>query len=64
MTEARFYTTIEDGVHVEITNLLVTGLNDSEAHIPALCTWMADNGLQDCPLPGHQESLPRQHLTR
>ena len=38
------------GVHVEITNLLVTSLNDSEEQIRALCTWMADNGLQDVPL--------------
>ena len=41
---------VKAGVHVEITNLLVTGLNDSEAQIRALCTWLADNGLQDVPL--------------
>ena len=41
---------INAGVHVEITNLLVTGLNDSEEQIGALCTWMADNGLQNVPL--------------
>ena len=40
----------EAGVHVEITNLLVTGLNDSEEHIEMLCQWMTDNGLQDVPL--------------
>ena len=38
------------GVHVEITNLLVTGLNDSEEHIGKLCQWMSDNQLQDVPL--------------
>ena len=38
------------GVHVEITNLLVTGLNDSEEHVRKLCQWMVDNGLQDVPL--------------
>ena len=38
------------GVHVEITNLLVTGLNDSEEQVGALCRWMAENGLQDVPL--------------
>ena len=38
------------GVHVEITNLLVTSLNESEEQIRALCTWMADNGLQNVPL--------------
>ena len=38
------------GVHVEITNLLVTGLNDSKEQVGALCKWMVDNGLQDTPL--------------
>ena len=40
----------EAGVHVEITNLLVTGLNDSEEHVTRLCQWMADHGLRDVPL--------------
>ena len=38
------------GVHVEITNLLVTGLNDSEEQVRRLCGWMAENGLQEVPL--------------
>ena len=38
------------GIHLEITNLLVTGLTDSQRQITALCEWMADNGLQDVPL--------------
>ena len=38
------------GVHIEITNLLVTGLNDTEEMVMRLCRWMADNGLQDTPL--------------
>ena len=38
------------GVHVEITNLLVTGLNESEEQVRKLCQWMAENGLQDVPL--------------
>ena len=38
------------GVHVEITNLLVTGLNDSIEHVGILCKWMMENGLQDVPL--------------
>ena len=38
------------GVHVEITNLLVTGLNDSEEQVGRLCRWMVENGLQDVPL--------------
>ena len=40
----------EASVHIEITNLLVTGLNDSEEQVGRLCRWMADNGLQDVPL--------------
>ena len=40
----------EAGVHVEITNLLVTGLNDSEEQVARLCRWMAESGLQDVPL--------------
>ena len=38
------------GVHVEITNLLVTGLNDTREQVGALCRWMAENGLQEVPL--------------
>ena len=38
------------GVHVEITNLLVTGLNDSEEQVGRLCRWMVENSLQDVPL--------------
>ena len=40
----------EAGVHIEITNLLVTGLNDSAEQVEALCRWMVENGLQDVPL--------------
>ena len=38
------------GVHVEITNLIIPGLNDSDAQVGALCRWMMDNGLQEVPL--------------
>ncbi|MBR5175428.1 MAG: AmmeMemoRadiSam system radical SAM enzyme [Bacteroidales bacterium] len=38
------------GIHLEITNLLVTGLNDSEEQVANLCRWMVSNGLQDVPL--------------
>ena len=38
------------GIHLELTNLLVTGLNDSDELIGGLCKWMADNGLQEVPL--------------
>ena len=53
---------VHAGVHVEITNLLVTGLNDSEDQIRALCTWMADNGLQHVPLH-FSRFFPRYKLT-
>ena len=62
------------GVHIEITNLLVTGLNDSEEQVSELCRWMEANSLQDVPLhfsrffPRYRmtdaESTPRQTLTR
>jgi pyruvate formate lyase activating enzyme len=38
------------GVHVEITNLLIPGLNDAEEQVVALCDWMVENGLQRVPL--------------
>lgn len=38
------------GVHVELTNLLVPGLNDSAEQVSRLCGWMVENGLQDVPL--------------
>ena len=38
------------GVHVEITNLLIPGLNDSDGQVRALCHWMVDRGLQAVPL--------------
>lgn len=40
----------EAGVHVEITNLLVPGLNDSEEQVGWICRWMVENDLQDVPL--------------
>ena len=52
----------EAGVHVEITNLLVTGLNDSEEMVSALCSWMVDNGLQDVPLH-FSRFFPRYRMT-
>ncbi|MBO4742058.1 MAG: AmmeMemoRadiSam system radical SAM enzyme [Bacteroidales bacterium] len=50
------------GVHVEITNLLVTGLNDSEEQVSKLCRWMVDNGLQDVPLH-FSRFFPRHRMT-
>ena len=41
---------VHAGVHVEITNLLVPGVNDKDEQVGELCRWMVDNGLQDVPL--------------
>lgn len=38
------------GVHLEITNLLIPGANDSESMIRDMCSWLRDNGFADCPL--------------
>ena len=40
----------EAGVHIELTNLLIPGLNDSDQQVGALCRWLTDNGLKDVPL--------------
>ena len=40
----------EGGVHVEVTYLLVTGLNDSAEEVDKVCRWMVENGLQEVPL--------------
>ena len=53
----------EAGVHVEITNLLVTGLNDSPEQVAGLCRWMAENGLQDVPLH-FSRFFPRYRLRK
>ena len=50
------------GIHVEITNLLVTGLNDSEEMVGRLCAWMAGNGLNDVPLH-FSRFFPRYKMT-
>ncbi len=40
----------EEGVHVEVTNLLIPGVNDSPEQIRSLCRWLAGNGYKDNPL--------------
>ena len=52
----------EAGIHLEITNLLVTGLNDSERQVGALCRWMTENGLEDVPLH-FSRYFPRYRMT-
>ena len=52
----------EAGVHLELTNLLVPRVNDSENQIAELCAWMADNHLQDVPLH-FSRFFPRYRFT-
>jgi pyruvate formate lyase activating enzyme len=52
----------EAGVHVEITNLLVTGLNDSGEMVGKLCAWMVENDLRDVPLH-FSRFFPRYKMT-
>ena len=38
------------GVWVELTNLVIPGINDDMEMIQKMCRWMADNGMHDTPL--------------
>lgn len=38
------------GIELEITNLVIPGVNDSPEMITAMCKWLADNGFSECPL--------------
>ena len=38
------------GVHLEITNLLIPGVNDSEKMIMEMCRWLVSNGFAQNPL--------------
>lgn len=40
----------EAEVHLEITNLLIPGVNDDEGMIRDMCRWLKDHGFDDCPL--------------
>jgi pyruvate formate lyase activating enzyme len=40
----------EEGVHIEITNLVLPGYNDDEKTIIKMCAWIKDNLGQDTPL--------------
>jgi pyruvate formate lyase activating enzyme len=41
---------LEAGVHLEITNLLVPGVNTDKKLVSQLCEWLASNGFANCPL--------------
>jgi len=40
----------EEGVWLEITNLVIPSWTDDLEMIKKMCEWLANNGLQDCPL--------------
>ncbi|MDZ7291186.1 MAG: AmmeMemoRadiSam system radical SAM enzyme [candidate division KSB1 bacterium] len=40
----------EEGVWLEITNLVVPSWTDNLEMIKSMCDWLVQNGLQDCPL--------------
>ena len=40
----------EEGVWLEITNLIIPTLNDSDEMIRAMCEWLVDNGFKNIPL--------------
>jgi len=38
------------GVWIELTNLVIPGINDDMEMIRRMCRWMKENGLTDAPL--------------
>jgi len=40
----------EEGVHIEITTLILSGFNDDEANLRKMCLWIKDNLGSDTPL--------------
>jgi len=40
----------EEGVHIEVTNLLLPGFNDNESDIRKMCVWIRENLGADTPL--------------
>ncbi len=50
------------GVHLEITYLLIPGLNDDEVQLRGFCEWVAD--MLDVKVPVHFSAYHRDHLLR
>jgi len=40
----------EEGVWLEITNLIIPGMTDDPGMIQKMCEWLYESGLKDCPL--------------
>lgn len=52
----------EEGVHLEITNLVLTGYNDDPATVKKMCLWIRDNLGEDTPLH-FSRAFPMYKLT-
>lgn len=52
----------EEGVHVEVTNLILAGFNDDETLIRKMCLWIKDNLGADTPLH-FSRAFPMYKLT-
>ena len=46
-------------VWIELTNLVIPGVNDDMQMIRQMCRWLADSRLTEAPLPGHRLYLYR-----
>ena len=53
----------EEGVHLEITNLILTGFNDDENSIIKMCLWIKENLGPDVPLH-FSRAFPMYKLTK
>lgn len=40
----------DSGVHIEITNLIIEGLNDDEKEVSDMYQWIVDNGMEEVPI--------------
>jgi pyruvate formate lyase activating enzyme len=47
---ATLVTLLKAGTWLEITNLVIPGINDDEELIRQMCRWLKENGFADCPL--------------
>jgi pyruvate formate lyase activating enzyme len=52
----------EEGVHIELTNLVLSGFNDDPENITRMCTWIKDNLGPDTPLH-FSRAFPMYKLT-
>ncbi|MFW6218931.1 MAG: AmmeMemoRadiSam system radical SAM enzyme [Bacteroidota bacterium] len=53
----------DEGVWIEITNLVIPGWNDNMDMIKRMCNWLLNNGMQDSPLH-FSRFLPQYKLTQ